>query len=86
VEVGSPLVSKQVTQLLLNRIVPREGDCLRLDSLGRRDHVLTVPKDVLDLHACSQVVGHCELHAIHVFRTSQQLRQVKQVNEAFMPR
>ena len=69
VEVGSPLVAKQITQLLLNRVVPRKGDCLGLDSLGGGDHILAVPKNVLYLQVvcrlyagCMQVV--CRLHVI----------------------
>ncbi len=66
VEVGSPLVSQQVAQLLLNRIVPRVGDCHGLDSLGGGNYVLAVPKDVLDLRACHHVVGQTSNHSCYI--------------------
>ena len=65
VEVGSPLVSQQVAQLLLNRIVPREGHCHGLDSLGGGNDILAVPKDILDLRACNHVVGHTSNHSYY---------------------
>lgn len=84
VEVGSPLVSQQVAQLLMNRIVPREGDSLRLDSLGGRNHILAVPKDVLDLHVRNQIVGHREVHAVHACAHDNRSDKNKQLNQAFM--
>lgn len=50
VEVGGPFVTQQITQLLMDGVMPGEGDCLGLGSCSGRDDILTVAKDELNLH------------------------------------
>ena len=49
VEVWGPCVTKQVTQLLVDRIMPRVGNSLGSCGSSLRNNVLTVPKKELDL-------------------------------------
>lgn len=66
VEVWSPCVTKQVTQLLLNRVMPGVGHSLGSGSSSLRNDVLTVPEKELDLQKCDSWVSplhaSCMLH------------------------
>ena len=49
VEVRGPFVTQQVTQLLMDGVMPGEGDCLGLGIGSGGDDILAVAKQELDL-------------------------------------